>query len=189
MIPTERSVIARLRYRSLDGGWIDVSLWRAIRIRAFPKNAIMDKQVLTTERKMSSPCTAPVSSTEHQSSVTVCRFSPPVKFFISMTFLRCGYSQLNSFLRAAVCKYLEFTVKTEISKYFIFSQKKTLWWNILENHNQSFQRIFIFEKTAKKWNAAPRHIVAGPKPLELDHFQSPREERRSKETSSSLACK
>ena len=27
-------------------------------------------------------------------------------------------------LRAAVCKYREFTVKTEISKSFIFSQKK-----------------------------------------------------------------
>ena len=37
----------------------------------------------------------------------------------------------------------------------------------IENHNKSFQRIFIFEKTAKKWNAAPRHIVAGPKPFEL----------------------
>ena len=28
------------------------------------------------------------------------------------------------FLRAAVCKYREFAVKTEISKYFIFSQKE-----------------------------------------------------------------
>ena len=27
-------------------------------------------------------------------------------------------------LRAAVCKYREFAVKTEISKFFIFSQKK-----------------------------------------------------------------
>ena len=34
--------------------------------------------LLTTERKMSSPYTSPVSSAEHQSSAaTVCRFSPP----------------------------------------------------------------------------------------------------------------
>ena len=30
----------------------------------------------------------------------------------------------NIFVRAAVCKYREFAVKTEISKYFIFSQEK-----------------------------------------------------------------
>ena len=98
MIPTQRSVIARLRYRSLDGEWIDVSLWRATRIRAFPKNAVMDKKALMTERKMSSPCTSPVNSAEHKNSATVCRLSPLVKFCISKTFLRCGYSQLNSFL-------------------------------------------------------------------------------------------
>ena len=28
------------------------------------------------------------------------------------------------YLKAAVCKYREFAVKTEISKFFIFSQKK-----------------------------------------------------------------
>ena len=88
-------------------------------------------------------------------------------------------------LGAAVCKYREFAVKTEISKSFISQSEKTLWWNIFENDNQSFQRIFIFEKTAKKWNAASRRS----KTFEFYHFQSPREERRLKETSSSLAGK
>ena len=75
-----------------------LNLWRATRIRAFPKNAVMDKKALMTERKMSSPCTSPVNSAEHKNSATVCRLSPLVKFCISKTFLRCGYSQLNSFL-------------------------------------------------------------------------------------------
>ena len=53
-----------------------------------------------------------------------------------------------------------------------FQSGKTLWWNIFENHNQSFQRISFFEKTAKKWNAAPRHIVAGLKPLNFTIFKA-----------------
>ena len=90
-----------------------------------------------------------------------------------------------SFLRAAVCKYRQFAVKTEISKYFILSQK--------EPFGETFSKITIKVSKefsfSRKRNAAPRHIVAGPKPSELYHFQSPREERRSKETSSSLAGK
>ena len=39
------------------------------------------------------------------------------------------------FLRAAVCKYREFAVKTEISKYFIFSQK--------EPFSETFSKITI----------------------------------------------
>ena len=35
----------------------------------------------------------------------------------------CKYARPAN-LRAAVCKYQEFAVKTEISKYFIFSQKE-----------------------------------------------------------------
>ena len=43
---------------------------------------------------------------------------------------------------------------------------------MFENHDQSFQRIFSFGKTGKKWNAAPRHIVAGPKPLNYTIFKA-----------------
>ena len=42
-------------------------------------------------------------------------------------------------LRAAVCK-----------KILHIHSEKTLWWNIFENHNQSFQRILFFKKTGKK---------------------------------------
>ena len=87
-----------------------------------------------------------------------------------------AYRQTNkyfNYLRAAVCKYRKFAVKTEISPEILyFHSERTLWWNIFENHIQSFQRIFIFEKTAKKWNAAPRHIVAGQKPLNYTIFKA-----------------
>ena len=53
-----------------------------------------------------------------------------------------------------------------------FQSGKALWSNIFENHNQSFQMIFFFEKTAKKWNATPRHIVARLKPLKFTIFKA-----------------
>ena len=37
IIPTHRSVVARLRIKSLDGAWSEDSLWRATRITVFPK--------------------------------------------------------------------------------------------------------------------------------------------------------
>ena len=53
MIPTQRSVIARLRYRSLDGGLSEAdSLRRASRIRAFHKNAVMDRKIFSVTKKI-----------------------------------------------------------------------------------------------------------------------------------------
>ena len=79
--------------------------------------------------------------------------------------------ELNCFksfiLRATVCKYREFAVKTEISKFFIFSQKKPFGETF-----SKITRIFFFEKTGKKWNAASRHIVAGLKPLNYTIFKA-----------------
>ena len=48
----------------------------------------------------------------------------------------------NSLLRAAVCKYREFAVKTEISTFFIFSQKKTF--------GETFSKITI--KVSKEFS-------------------------------------
>ena len=45
-------------------------------------------------------------------------------------------------LRAAVCKYREFAVKTEISKFFTFSQKKPF--------GETFSKIII--KVSKKFS-------------------------------------
>ena len=70
----------------------------------------------------------------------------------------------NISLRAAVCKYREFAVKTEISKYFIFSQEKPF--------GETFSEKRFRDWTAKKWNAAPRHIVTGLKPLNFTVFKA-----------------
>jgi len=43
--PTQRSVAARLRSKSFDGGFRDDSLRSAIRISVFPRNAVMEKNV------------------------------------------------------------------------------------------------------------------------------------------------
>ena len=79
-------------------------------------------------------------------------------------------------LRAAVCKYREFAVKTEISKYFIFSQEKPFgetFSKITIKVSKGFSfSINVFEKTTKKWNAAPRHIVTGLKPLNFTVFKA-----------------
>ena len=72
---------------------------------------------------------------------------------------------------AAFCKYREFAVKTEVSKFFIFSQKNPLVKHFRKSESK-FPRIFLFEKTGKKWNADPRHIVAGLKPLNYTIFKA-----------------
>ena len=63
-------------------------------------------------------------------------------------------------LRAAVCKYREFAVKTEISKYFIFSQK--------EPFGETFSKITI--KVSKEFSFSRKP----PKSEMLPHaIQSP----------------
>ena len=86
MIPTQRSVIARLRYRSLDGGCSEVSLCRATRIRVFPRSAVTEKKIFRAERKISLPSTPLINSTEQNNSKTVFLFSYSVKF-VSAIFL------------------------------------------------------------------------------------------------------
>ena len=88
MIPTQRSVIARLRYRSLDGGWSEVSLYRATRIRVFPRNAVMERKILRAERNISSVSTPLINSAKQNSSMNVFWFSSSVKF-VSAIFLGC----------------------------------------------------------------------------------------------------
>ena len=69
MIPTKRSVIARLRSRSLEGGWSEDSLCRATRIRVFPRNAVMDRKVFSTKRTISSSWTLAATFAEQYNSL------------------------------------------------------------------------------------------------------------------------
>ena len=71
MIPTQRSVVAKPRNKSLDGLLSVVSLWRETMIRVFPRNAAMEKMVFATERKTNSLRTFLVNSAEQYSSRSV----------------------------------------------------------------------------------------------------------------------
>ena len=61
-----------------------------------------------------------------QREISVLQFYPRKDTFLGVQLLRIFsvFSIFSRKLRAAVCKYREFAVKTEISKSFIFSQKK-----------------------------------------------------------------
>ena len=50
--PTKRSVIARQRYKSFDGGRRDVSLYNATKIKVFPRNAVMERRLFKADRKI-----------------------------------------------------------------------------------------------------------------------------------------
>ena len=78
MIPTQRSVVAKPRNKSLDGLLSVVSLWSAIRIRVFPKNAVMEKMVFATERNTNSLCSFLVNSAEQY----CCVYVPVVAMFL-----------------------------------------------------------------------------------------------------------
>ena len=47
--PTNRSVVARKLYMSLDGGWREDSSSRATRIGEFSRNALMERKMLTAD--------------------------------------------------------------------------------------------------------------------------------------------
>ena len=52
MRPTQRSVLARQRNRSLDDTWRVVTVGRATMTRTFPKTAVMAIKILSVERNM-----------------------------------------------------------------------------------------------------------------------------------------
>ena len=128
MMPTQRSVIARLRYRSLDGGWSEVSLCRATKMRRFPKNAAMDRKIFTdAKRKISSACTPLISSAEQDSSTTVFWISSSVKF-VSAIFL--WGAMTRELKRGVLKKFLSGRLHPEVQPvtllYTIFMKMVTL---------------------------------------------------------------
>ena len=67
--PTNRSVVARQQYRSLDGGCREDSLWSATRIRKFPANAVMERGISTAKKQIDNCCwSPPTKEGEHSSS-------------------------------------------------------------------------------------------------------------------------
>ena len=49
MRPTPRSVTARQPNKSFDDGWRDDDFWRAMMIRAFPRNEVMERGMWNAE--------------------------------------------------------------------------------------------------------------------------------------------
>ena len=56
-------------------------------------------------------------------------------------------------LRAAVCKYREFAVKTEILKFFIFNQKKP--FGEFRKSQSKFPKNFLFRENRQKVRCCP----------------------------------
>jgi len=50
--PTNRSVVARQRYKSFDGARRDVSLYNATKIKVYPGNVVMEKRLFKADRKI-----------------------------------------------------------------------------------------------------------------------------------------
>ena len=65
-----------------------------------------------------------------------------------------------------------FALKPEISKDFIFSQEKPFGETFSKITIKVSKGFSFSTKPPKKWNAAPRHIVAGLKPLNFTIFKA-----------------
>ena len=91
-------------------------------------------------------------------------------------------------LRAAVCKYRELAVKWKF-RNSSYSVRKNPLVKRFRKSQSKFLRSFLFRENRQKVKSCPTPYSRRSKTFELDHFQSPREERRFEETSSSLAGK
>ena len=87
-------------------------------------------------------------------------------------------------LEAAVCKYREFAVKTKF-RNTSFSVRKNPLVKHFRKSQSKFPKNFLFRENRQKVKCCPTPYSRRSKTFELYHFQSPREERRFKETSSS----
>ena len=91
-------------------------------------------------------------------------------------------------LRAAVCKYRELAVKWKF-RNSSYSVRKNPLVKRFRKSQSKFLKSFLFRENRQKVKSCPTPYSRRSKTFELDHFQSPREERRFEETSSSLAGK
>ena len=95
---------------------------------------------------------------------------------------------LSNHLRAAVCKYRELAVKWKF-RNSSYSVRKNPLVKRFRKSQSKFLKSFLFRENRQKVKSCPTPYSRRSKTFELDHFQSPREERRFEETSSSLAGK
>ena len=79
-MPTQRSVAARQRSRSFEGGRREDSFRSETRIRVFPRNAVTAKNMLSAEMDVNSPCIPFVQPSKHRSCTSVSIFSSTLEF-------------------------------------------------------------------------------------------------------------
>ena len=70
--PTNRSVVSRQLYMSLDGGWREDCLSRATRVGEFSRNALMERKMLTADKYIDCCCNPRSEYGEQTSSTNVC---------------------------------------------------------------------------------------------------------------------
>ena len=89
-----------------------------------------------------------------------------------------------------VCKYRELAVKWKFRNSSYSVRKNSSVKRFRKSQSQSqYLKSFLFRENRQKVKCCPTPYSRRSKTFELYHFQSPREERRFKETSSSLAGK
>lgn len=139
MIPTKRSVNARLQNRTLDGGWSEVSLCRTTRIKVFPRNAVTDRRLFTTERKINSPSTSPVNSSisEHWFSCLLSLLS--LVKFVSAISLWCDDLQVSTFNsnNKSVWKWYHFIFNSNNQPGVRWSPSSCYGYELLFNKNKT----------------------------------------------------
>ena len=100
--PTNRSLVARQRYKSLDGGWREDTLWSATKIREFPRNAVREKKMLTADRSKEYCYNSPAKEEEHTRSSNVLLCVPsPVDFVAAISLQKL---QFFSYRLSVICK-------------------------------------------------------------------------------------
>ena len=91
--PTNRSLVARQRYKSLDGGWREDTLWSATKIREFPRNAVREKKMMIADRRNEYCSNSPAKDEEHTSSSNVFTCVPsPIEFAAALRALAQRWS-------------------------------------------------------------------------------------------------
>ena len=111
-----------------------------------------------------------------------------IKIFELLVDLSEKSNNLSKVLRAAVCKYRELAVKWKF-RNSSYSVRKNPLVKRFRKSQSKFLKSFLFRENRQKVKSSPTPYSLRSKTFELDHFQSPREERRFEETSSSLAGK
>ena len=94
--PTNRSVVSRQLYMSLDGGWREDSLSRATRVGEFSRNALMERKMLTADKYIDCCCNPRSEYGEQTSSTNVC-CTPLRVIFVVVFFAAQSNEQWSTF--------------------------------------------------------------------------------------------